>query len=532
MVSSISLAERRFSIPVVVRYSLLGLLVLLLGVRLTFLGTGALAFPDEERYYRSVEAVEALVGGDVPGFCERLSQTQGRPGDALWRVAPASLQVLASELAGVSPHSPASLLIPVAFNYLVVLCSLVLYYRIGRLLFRNEPAALLSTLVYGCLVNTNLYIRHVLPYDAALLCFFATVYWVLRLRQHPERRTHWAVFFIGALSALTFAIYPGYNAAVVVGWVMLLEKRAIWQFNWQRLLGSSVVFALGAAGVLLLFELLTQAGGSSYLESCISLSSTITQGDFADGFSFLFKYLFEAEQSLGFLLVGLAVGSVPVLLYRLARRRLTVAGYADLIRDNMLLLSMVVAFLAYAAMVFYQEKLVFYGRILHLYLPFFVLLLTKVLYPATRRTAQFIPVALVAGTALWSFGVFAVEYHRIVYPLTVLYQQVPTLKGANVAHKSQTGTADNADYYLARAPLLETTPTPSSRQAVLVNVAFLYPIHAGVWCNTVEVPPSYKLIFSGPHFLTLAAYPFEGYRTDERDVISRCKYQCQVYVQQ
>ncbi|WP_158010155.1 hypothetical protein [Hymenobacter glacialis] len=511
---------------------MLGLLVLLLGVRLSFLGTGALAFPDEERYYRSVEAVEALVGGDVAGFCERLSQTQGRPGDALWRVAPASLQVLLAEVAGVSPHSPASLLIPVAFNYLIVLCSLLAYYRIGRLLLRNEPAALLSTLVYGCLVNTNLYIRHILPYDAALLCFFVAVYWVLRLRQHPERRTYWAVFFIGALSALTFAIYPGYNAAVVVGWLMLLEKRAIWAFNWVRLLGTSVVFALGAAGVLLLFELLTLAGGSSYLESCISLSSTITQGDFADGFSFLFNYLFEAERSLGYLLVGLGAASVPVLLYRLARRRPTVANYAELIRNNMLLLSMVLAFLAYAVMVFYQEKLVFYGRILHLYLPFFVLLLAKVLYPATHRRRQFVPVALVAGIALYSFGVFTVEYHRIAYPLTVLYQQVPGLKGATVAHKSQTGTADNADYYLARAPLAEAPPTDTSRQAVLVNVAFLYPIHAGIWCNTVELPPSYKLLFSAPHFLTLPAYPFEGYRAEERDIISHCKYQCQVYVQE
>ena len=151
---------------------------------------------------------------------------------------------------------------------------------------------------------------------------------------------------------------------------------------------------------------------------------------------------------------------------------------------------------------------------------------------ATRRTAQFIPVALVAGTALWSFGVFAVEYHRIVYPLTVLYQQVPTLKGANVAHKSQTGTADNADYYLARAPLSEPAPAAASRQAVLVNVAFLYPIKPGVWCNVVELPASYRLTFSGPHFLTLPAYPFEGYRTAEREVIRKCRYQCQVYEQQ
>ena len=524
------LPERSFSLPSVVNYCLLAILVLILGTRLSFMGAGVMTFPDESRYYESMNAVECK--GDFVSFCTSISQVQGRPGDALWRMVPAGLQVLLAKATGLDPHDPSSLLIPVAFNYLIVLGSLLLFYRIALLLLRHHTAALLSTVAYGCLVNTNLYMRHVLPYDAALFTFFANIYWVLRLKHQPGRRTKRAEFYIGALSGLTFAIYPGYNPAVVVAWLLLLEKEALLAFNWKKLLGTSVRYGAGVVAVFGTFQLLYMVADKSYIEDCIMLSQSVTQGDFEEGFSFLFKYLFKAEQTLGYLLTGLGAVAVPVLLFRLLKGRLSAARITALLSDNILVISMTLAFLHYAYSVYYLEKLVFYGRILHLYIPFFILLIFKVLYPVhSTRNWQFVPVALVALVALYSFSVFAVQYHRIVYPITFLNQHNHDYPTAKITAKEQTGTANTGDYYRVLDGMLRQPEAAGQPQVMLVNMGFLYPIRDEGWCNEVPVPATYQLTYSGPHFITMPAYYFEGWRIAERDVIDRCQYQCRVYEQ-
>ena len=188
-----------------------GLLMLILLVRLSFLGTGAMTFPDEARYYASYDAIDGLFPishGGFDSFNANIQQTQGRPGDALLRVVPAGIQLQLEKMTGISHHSQGSLLIPVVFNYFILLWSLYLFYRIAQLLLHHQSAALLSTLVYACLVNTNLYIRHVLPYDTGMLCVFGTFFLVLRMKAQPQRRTVRAVFAIGALAGLAFAVYP------------------------------------------------------------------------------------------------------------------------------------------------------------------------------------------------------------------------------------------------------------------------------------------------------------------------------------
>ncbi|MDO7851290.1 hypothetical protein [Hymenobacter convexus] len=528
MTPSSWLPERSFTLPSIVNYCLLAMLVLVLGTRLSFLGAGALTFPDEYRYYESIKAIECH--GSLTNFSASISQVQGRPGDAFWRLVPAGMQVLLAKATGLDPHEPASLLIPVGFNYLILLGSLLLFYRIALLLLRHPTAALLSTVVYACLVNTNIYLRHVLPYDAALFTFLANIYWVLRLKQRPERRTNRTFFLVGALAGFTFAIYPGYNPAVVVMGLLLLEKRALLALDWKQLFRTGALYSAGVAAVFGFFQLLSVIGDKSYLDDCLLLSRSITQGDFEEGFIFLFKYLFTAEQTLGYLLTGLGIVALPVALYRLLRGRLNAARLTALLSDNLLLITMVLAFLHYAVMVYYQERMVFYGRILHLYLPFFVLLIFKVLYPAaTRKSWQFVPVVLVAAVAAYSFAVFTLQYHRIVYPLTFLNQHAHDYPTAKVTMKEQTATANTGDYYRVLDGLMAQPGGAGQPQVMLVNMGFLYPIRDEGWCNEVKIPPAYKLISTGPHFITLPAYYFEGWRITERDIITRCQYQVQVY---
>ena len=227
--------------------------------------------------------------------------------------------------------------------------------------------------------------------------------------------------------------------------------------------------------VLGFFQLLSVANGTSYYKDCLSLSDSIRQGDYADGLTFLPKYLLEAERSLGYLLAGLAILSIPVLLWRLVLR-FSVIRMVALLADNLLVISMVLAFAWYAYMVYYQQKMVFYGRILHLYMPFFILFIGKVLYPATRRSIQYVAVALVVVVASYSFTVFTLDYHRIVYPITFLHQHINDYPGAKVTTKEQTPTANTDDYYVALDAFFRRPVVAGQPEVVLTNMGFLYPI--------------------------------------------------------
>jgi hypothetical protein len=533
MVSNSTLPQSESPFASVFNKIVLGLLGLVLLVRLSFLGAGAMTFPDEYRYYASIDAVYGLFPISHGGFAKfnaGIQRTQGRPGDALLRTVPAGLQLQLEKMTGINLHSQESLLIPILFNYFITLGSLYLFYRIAQLLLRNQPAALLSTVVYSCLVNTNLYIRHILPYDTGMLCVFGTFFLCLRMKQQPFRRTWPARFAIGALAGLTFAVYPGYNAVIVVAGLLLLEKRIFTDADWKSLFRTGLPYGFGVLAVLGFFQLLSLANGTSYYEDCLTLSDTIKQGDYADGVMFLPKYLFQAEQSLGYLLAGLIVVAVPVLFFRL-RTGFTPSRLFALISDNLMVIAMVLAFVWHVVMVYYFEKMVFYGRLLHLYIPFFVLLVIKVLYPFTRRNIQYVAAAAVGGVALYSFAVFALQYHRIVYPLTFLHQHANDYPGAKVTTREQAATADNADYFIPLNGFSQHPATPGQAEVVLVNMGFLYPITDNNWCNEIKLPASFKLTYSAPHFLNLRAYPFEGYTMAERDILLRCQYQCQVYEQ-
>ena len=250
-------------------FLLLGLIVLVLGVRLSFVGHGAMAFPDEERYYQSVEAIKSFAKGDLRAGGAHLIQTQGRPGDALLRLLPAAMQGIWHTVGGPGPHDPRSLLIPVLFTYGVSVLSLLLFYRLARMLLPTQAVALLSTLLYACLVNSNVYIRHILPYELGLCSFLGLLVWLVRAQQQGRALTFGQLYRLGVGATLTFTIYPGYFFAPLIVLAVVLGAKGT--SEWRQLSGFLAmvgVFCGGVFSVLAFFEGIGQLTNYSYLESC------------------------------------------------------------------------------------------------------------------------------------------------------------------------------------------------------------------------------------------------------------------------
>jgi len=503
-------------------FVLIGLIVVVLGVRLSFVGRGAMAFPDEERYYQALEAIKSFTAGHVKAGFAHLVHTQGRPGEALLRMLPAAAQGIWYTLGGPSSHAPVSLLLPVLFTYGISVVALLLYYRLARMLSADKLGALLTTLVYACLVNSNLYIRHVLPYDLALCSFFALLVWLLR-EEHAHSLPTWKAYLLGAGATFTFTIYPGYFFVPVVVMVVLLSSLAT---NLRSRVYKLVAFGAGALSVLGSFEMLGQLTHYSYFQSCLHLSGSIIQGDFQESFSFAFKYLAEVEGWLGYLLLMLAGMRVLGHVYQ-ARRSNNGKLKADGPRTYALYLGMLGSFLAYAALGYWGHKLVFYGRILHLFLPFLVLFGVGASWQMVGPRARLPFAVLLMVVALSSFGRFAVRYRAVQYPIDLLLQPAAGLARQKTVFISQSETSDNDNYVLAQQHL--ASQQTAGGEAILVNFSFLYPI-AGPGCNDIPLPAGYQEVLAVPHFLTFPAYNFEGFAPHERAMLRRCQYQCKVYV--
>jgi hypothetical protein len=369
-----------------------------------------------------------------------------------------------------------------------------------------------------------LYIRHILPYELALCCFLVLLLWLVRAERQGRTLGLGATYGLGLGAAFVFTVYPGYFLAPLLLLVVLLNQQK--DLRLKPRLYQVGAFSGGVLSVLGFFEMLGRLSGYSYLKSCLRLSGTITQGDFRESFVFLIKYLLEAEGMLGIALFCLVASALVVGLSQVGRAKVRLR-VIEILHKHALYLGALGAFLAYAALSFFGHKLVFYGRILHLFFPFLVLFAVGFWFRRIRPRAQLLLTVALAGIALCSFGSFAVRYRAVFYPYDLLAQPSADLAQRKVSFRSQTELSDNADHYLARQHLARNTT--GKGEAVLLNFGNLYPI-VGTSCNPLPLPPGYRLVFSAPHFLTIPAYGFEGFTPHERAMLRQCHYQCQIFV--
>jgi hypothetical protein len=492
-----------------------GMLVTL--VRLSLVGTGTMAFIDERRYITAMLGLRSLSEGHGLDFLQAINSMGARPADGLWRAIPGLGQALLLAVFHLNPNSPASLQVPQVFNVLIMGLNLGLLYRIYRQFF-TASFALLGVALYASLTNTNLYVRHLLPYDHSLF-FFLVSLWLLLVSPAPSPRRYW---WVGVLSGFSYALYPGYfmGTLLLLGLCMAravapgMPAGAHWAYS--RFVPVAVQLA-GLVAVLGAFELLARLSGTSYLASSRYIATTVTQGSFAEGFSFIGTYFWQVEgwMGVGLLLlfaIGLVLCTWQVRCFQIA---------ASVQTPTILLVISFLAWLGYAFLVQFGHKLVFYGRILHFFVPFVVLGAVVALRGLAHRwpSGQKAVLGIGAGLALWHFGAFVLSYRAVLYPCDVAYSH-GILDSRQIVRAKTTSCSTNLIAYRTFGPLIRDQCTAAYPQYEVVNFAYLYPLG----CYQPIVKDGRKLIASVPYFMKYPAYQFEGHGPTERALLR--KYPC------
>jgi len=486
--------------------------------RLTLLGRGALAFVDETWYFKSVLALQALRAGQLHLALWHVATTVARPGAVLVRLPIAALQAIPLAL-GVAASNPRSLLIAQSVNVGVSLATLFFFFEIGLVLSGDVASTAIAAVVYALLVNTNLYIRHLLPYDLAL-CFGACALWLGLKGPLTTRRA----FGVGLLAGAMMTVYPGYYLLVpIIGAGLALHT---WHQSPRRAFEAAATFALAFSLLIASTEWLCRAGGVSYLSSARTLSREITTGGaFDEGWTFLPEYLLRVEHLPGLVLLVGALATFCLTAVRVWRGRMRAIDWLALLATA--------GWMWQAADSAHWHHMVVYGRLIHPWLLLLALMLAGTMatcIPGRLRAATF---AVVLSAALISFASWSGRYYGLAYPSDTLYALGIDTARLPGDHR-MCELRDGGYYSMTASPgaLNRRTGYPYTSHANLLLVNFCQPIGitgTPLPARSLAAPTRAVLIFDGPHWATFPAYGFEGVPPKARTALRNGDYRLRAY---
>jgi len=379
-----------------------GTIVLLLVGRFMLAGTGYLDDQDELLYlwmsdhFQESTQLSFWVGG--------VTQMQGQPPEMIIRALEYWSLLPVAHALGKQPLHPDVLYFVGLYNILVSVLILYVFFCICRRLLFSIEHAILGMFLLGTLVNFNIYTRHILPYDHALLFHLLALYILLK----KEWRFR-DVFLAGSLSAIALTCYMGEFVFIAINGVYLVLTS---RHNRAELLKKIFLFGLPFVLLVFTFELCMQANGGSYIGFIAQYSTTVYMASFDEGFSYLFIYFWQVEKWWGLFL--LAVSFIGI--------GFTFAKKAETNQSVKSLLSVAVAaYVSYGAYVYFGHKMVFHGRILHIYFPFVIIGVLVMLQQLKGGLAS-ISIPLLFIGSLVNYYFIIQDFKQIGYPRNFIYQ--------------------------------------------------------------------------------------------------------------
>lgn len=448
---------------------LLAILVVSLALRVMLaIHGGQSYYPDEGRFTVAISAVEALRAGDMANFQRLIFSSADHLGYKLAMILPAwcllkwhwGLPIMAIFSSGIFATA-----------------NIAWVYALARRAGGDRGEARWSTLLMAASCSMFYWSRHLMPYDFALFlglsCFFVSL--------HPAPRWYHSLL-IGLLGLCTFVTYNGYWSLVAFVLPAYVLRTWPWWRNWKQFLLRA---GLALAGLVLPFlALIYWAFGKGFylLDSYISFSDSIFQGDFGDGHRFIMEYLWVAEKGLLLIWAG-CLGWFLALGCRLPRPG---RGRAFLWLSG--LLTLLAILVTFSDLI---QKFVVYGRLVRQVVPFACLLsgwaLGQWRVPERWRAGLRLALAgVVVAVAAWNFRQPLAQrwdFHKVALETRNRYLLQP----------GNGGIAPN--------------------RFVILNEGYIWPAPL-----KYDLPP-YKVLLSRPHILEFRPLLFEGFNREQRAVI-------------
>jgi len=359
---------------------------LLLRWALVFRG-GQYFFSDEQRYQTSQQMTELLLQGQIREAASKLYSAPEHLGYKAIGIIPALLEHI------VGP----SLVLPAMFFSLFSVFNLYLIFLLAKQVGASPREALLAPIFASLSQCLFFYVRHYLPYDTAMTFGLMALYVGLRDRTGASLS-----IACGALSLLCFVTYNGYWSLAALAMLVHVFRNSA---SIRNIIRRSVFTGLGFLLPLLALMAAAASLGINLLDEYRRFAQTVTEGNYAEGWSLPFAYLWHTESFLFIVLTLLA-------LYAGFKRR----------NHGVVILWGSCIFFLYMCLIMpsvFLHAFVVYGRLVRPIMPFLVLLSARGLMSLSQDFRQvgrrIVPAVLlvVFVQAAWNFNAtFQVAFPR------------------------------------------------------------------------------------------------------------------------
>lgn len=484
------------------------------------LGKGYLSLPDEFRYIAAQDFIELFKKGELNAALSQLFEVQGRPGLVIAAILPAGIQILLSNYLMIPYNSATAAWVIYMYNIVIYLITLWCLFRISKKLGFDDCQSLLTLILFTFTLNGFIYLRHTFPYDTSLL--FGLLAFNVQLGNNSQSIR--SLTFQGLSISACFLIYPGYFPLVFAfGLFWLFQNRA--SFGNAGWIKHGLVFSTAFSVPFITIELLAGMCGKSYFFDAKQLSQTIIEGSFEEGFSFIFKYLWQVEQGVGLLyMLGLLI-----VLYSIFNKLIN-NSKIGLKPTEWLFVAIATGFVFYASLVFFLHKMVFYGRIIHQFIPFMALFTMYGLFEVIKseKLKKQITVVLPIFILILSLPAYS-QYSGMEYPRDFF----------NRSNRNGALKARNIEYYcqwlssLPRVEKFADTQNIMFNKIILVNSC--HPsgdsVQNGKQWNHFIPSPGQKLMARAPHYMSYIGYQFEGASIKQRKELSENPPMLEIYAE-
>ena len=379
---------------------ILALAVLLTG-RLLMAGTGYLE--DQDEFLFIWIHLHAAAFAHLSTWVDCLFRIQGQPPEVLVRLLEYITLLPVAAASGKQMLHPDILYFMGMYNILVSMFILYVFFRILLKLNFSVELAITGMFLLGTLLNFNMYTRHILPYDNALL--FQMLALNLLLRDNVRPRT---ILMAGLLSAIGLTNYFGGFMFIFINGGYLIFS------NYKRptmALKNSLLFICPFIALALFYEAFAAIDGRSYYVFLKDYYQTVgTEGSFEEGLVYVFLYFYIVEKWWGVVLLCLFFAGNYLLFKR---------GSSDKAK-NLILLG-IIGYLTFGSYVFFFHKMVFEGRVFHTYYPFIVLGVVAWLEQQRLFKANMTMVAIVVFACI-NYCFVIKDFNAVGYPRNAIYK--------------------------------------------------------------------------------------------------------------
>jgi len=386
------------------------------------------------------------------------------------------------------------------FNGLVVLLQAIVLRKIILKFYSSILTADLLVAIWLIFANTNLYCRHILPYDHSLLFWLCAIYFSLS----ENKSKHWVSGIFAALGLLT---YWGSIPALFFYSFSVLKR-----FRKLEILPFILPFFIFFAGI----EFLAQLNNFSYFSFLISYQTTIHRGNFDEGFLFPVLYFIQVEKVTGALLLILFFGSI----FLIVKNGIRI--------DKELFYPTLFSLLLFSSLVYFAHSFVWYGRVIHFILPFIVLSSYRLFEQISKH---FYFSKLFGFSLLFIYVLQLSSWNEIQYPRNFIEKYAYRTSLTQFEFETLVGLRLDKNPYLEIC--YESKKSKFESALLFVNAGFLvdYPSSKFLHSKTKFTPPiGYKLIAKGKHFQSDPFYQFEYNDRNGRNYFDKNRFYIKLYV--